>query len=308
MRPHRIYIFPLYFLIIGLFAAIRCDSAFAQDYPHSLSTRAATGDVGATTELANRLELGIGMPADPARAMALFCRAAHAGDPGATLHVAGWLLSNEGPDYDPALAADWLHRLQRFQRGVPLGRGKSPACPSEAATGLVSAATALAGMIEQIATANGVDPDLVKAVIAVESSYRSDAVSPAGAAGLMQLMPASAQRLNVSDRFDIEQNLRGGVRYLRELLHRYHGNLPVALAAYNAGEGAIGSCGCVPEISETIDYVNKVRSLYPPLGAPDRNGLLPIHPALAPPAPATAAHQGMVGKTSLTGAASLPRP
>lgn len=244
----------------------------------SLQTKAAIGDVSATTELANRLELGIGMPADPARAMSLFCRAALAGSRSATLHVAAWLLTDDGPDYDPALAADWLHRLQKLDRGVRPGKGKPPRCPSESATGLVSAAAALARLIEQVSAEFGVDPDLVKAVIEVESSYRGDAVSPAGAAGLMQLMPESARRLNVTDRFDIQQNLRGGVRYLAQLLNTYRGNLPLALAAYNAGEGAVNRCSCVPNIPETLDYVNRIRSLYPPPGHPGRDGLAPRVP------------------------------
>lgn len=241
----------------------------------ALQGKAAVGDVAALTELANRLELGIGMPADPARAMALFCRAALDGSRSATLHVAAWLLTDDSPDYDPALAADWLHRLQRLDRGVRPGKGTPPRCPSDSATGLVSAAAALAHLIEQVSGEYGVDPDLVKAVIEVESSYRGDAISPAGAAGLMQLMPDSARRLNVSDRFDIEQNLRGGVRYLAELLTTYRGNLPLALAAYNAGEGAVNRCSCVPNIPETLDYVNRIRSLYPPPGHPGRNGLTP---------------------------------
>jgi soluble lytic murein transglycosylase-like protein len=244
----------------------------------AVQTKAAIGDVPAMLELANRLELGIDVPADPARAMALFCRAALAGSRGATLHVAAWLLTDNGPDYDPALAADWLHRLQRSDRGLRPAKGKPPRCPSDSATGLVSAAAALAQMIEQVSAEFGVDPDLVKAVIEVESSYRGDAVSPAGAAGLMQLMPASARRLNVTDRFDIQQNLRGGVQYLAELLNTYRGNLPLALAAYNAGEGAVNRCSCVPDIPETLDYVNRIRSLYPPPGHPGRNGRAPRRP------------------------------
>jgi soluble lytic murein transglycosylase-like protein len=240
-----------------------------------LETKAAIGDVSALNELANRLELGIGMTPDPGRAMALFCRAALAGSRTATFHVAGWLLSPDGPDYDPALAAAWLHRQQRMERGIAPPRGNAPACPTDTATGLVPAASALARVIEQVSRHYGVDPDLVKAVIEVESSYRGDAVSPAGAAGLMQLMPESAQRLNVTNRFDVEQNLRGGVQYLARLLHTYPGQLSLALAAYNAGEGPVNRCGCVPAIPETMEYVNRIRALYPPPDRPGGNGLAP---------------------------------
>ncbi|MBS0558690.1 MAG: transglycosylase SLT domain-containing protein [Proteobacteria bacterium] len=218
------------------------------------------------------------MAPDPARAMALFCRAALFGGRAATLHLAAWLLNDDGPDYDPALAAEWLHRLQRMERGAPPAPGSlPPRCPSEASAGLVPAAAALAAMVETVARQEGVDPDLVKAVIEVESSARIDAVSPAGAQGLMQLMPASARRLNVTNPFNVEQNLHGGVRYLAELLRTFRGQLSLALAAYNAGEGPVARCGCVPDIPETTAYVSRVRALYPPPGDPSRTGLLPAH-------------------------------
>lgn len=248
----------------------------AAPHKEKLADKAALGNAAATTELANRLELGIGMRPDPARAMALFCRAALEGGRGATLHLVAWLLNDDGPDYDPRLAAAWLHRYQRLERGVRPAPGTlPPPCPSDAATGLVPQATALAALIEQVSAQNGVDPDLVKAVIEVESSFRGDAVSPAGAAGLMQLMPASAQRLNVTNRFDIEQNLRGGIQYLGTLLHIYRGRLSLALAAYNAGEGPVNRCACVPNIPETVQYVSRIRALYPPPGEPYRDGLIP---------------------------------
>ncbi|HUA76514.1 MAG TPA: transglycosylase SLT domain-containing protein [Acetobacteraceae bacterium] len=226
-----------------------------------LESAAASGSEEALVALASRLELGIGVPADPPRAMALFCRAALLGDRGALLHIADWLLVDGAPDYDPELAARWLHRLQRAERGAPLG-AEAPPCPSPAATGLPAMAVALRLLIEHLAPEYGLDPNLVKAVVAVESSYRVDAVSDAGAAGLMQLMPESASRLAVTDRMDAEENLRGGMRDLATLIARYHGDLSLALAAYNAGEGAVDGCQCVPPIPETIAYVERVMTLY----------------------------------------------
>lgn len=256
--------------------------------PH-LADQAALGNAAATTELANRLELGIGMAPDPARAMALFCRAALDGGRAATFHLAAWLLNDDGPSYDPRLAAAWLHRYQRMERGIRPPPGTlPPPCPSDAATGLVPRASALAALIDKVGRRNGVDPDLIKAVIEVESSYRDDAVSPAGAAGLMQLMPASARRLNVADRFDIQQNVQGGVAWLAMLLHRYHGRLSLALAAYNAGEAPVDRCLCVPPIAETTLYVQRIRALYPPPGAGYRDGLIRAVPAAADHASAEA--------------------
>ncbi len=117
-------------------------------------------------------------------------------------------------------------------------------------------------LLEQTAERHQIDPALVRAVVAVESAWDPQAVSPKGAMGLMQLMPERAALLGVSDPFDPEQNLDAGVRHLRELLERYDGNLELALAAYNAGPGAVDRNGRVPNIPETRDYVRKITEAY----------------------------------------------
>jgi len=118
--------------------------------------------------------------------------------------------------------------------------------------------------IEHTATRYGVDHRLVQAVVQVESGGNPRAVSPKGAQGLMQLMPARATLLGVADAFDPRANLDGGVRHLKELLLRYDGNVRLALAAYNAGEDAVRLHGGVPPFPETQEYVRKVLSLYGP--------------------------------------------
>lgn len=104
----------------------------------------------------------------------------------------------------------------------------------------------------------GVDRSLVKAVIHAESGYNPNAVSRKGAAGLMQLMPATAQDLKVADSFNPTDNIRGGVRYLRFLLDTFKGDVTLALAAYNAGLGNVSKHGGVPPYEETRNYVSKV--------------------------------------------------
>jgi soluble lytic murein transglycosylase-like protein len=117
--------------------------------------------------------------------------------------------------------------------------------------------------IDTIARRHGVDPLLVRAVIRVESNFDPKAVSPRGAAGLMQLMPETAMRYGVENRFDPAQNIDGGVRYLRDLMAMFDGNLSLALAAYNAGEGAVIKYGRrIPPYPETQQYVVWVRSYY----------------------------------------------
>lgn len=120
----------------------------------------------------------------------------------------------------------------------------------------------LVALAQEIARRHGLDPALVLAVVAVESGFQPGAVSPKGAQGLMQLMPATARELGVSDAFDAEQNLDGGARYLRALLEQHRGDLRLALAAYNAGPGAVKRHGGVPPYPETRRYVEKVLRRY----------------------------------------------
>ena len=113
-------------------------------------------------------------------------------------------------------------------------------------------------IINSCSTEFGVDRSLVKAVIHAESGYNPNAVSRKGAAGLMQLMPATAQNLKVANSFNPADNIRGGVRYLRFLLDTFKGDVTLALAAYNAGLGNVAKHGGVPPYEETRNYVSKV--------------------------------------------------
>ncbi len=139
-------------------------------------------------------------------------------------------------------------------RSFRVRRGYRPAPPSADINQLV----------DQTSSRFEIDPQLVHAIIQVESDYNPDAVSRKGAMGLMQLMPATAERFGVGDPFDPKQNMEGGVNYLKYLLELFQGDLALSLAAYNAGEHAVLRQGGVPSFTETRNYVRKVRNLYQP--------------------------------------------
>lgn len=121
-------------------------------------------------------------------------------------------------------------------------------------------ATVYDQFIDRVAREHGLSPQLIKAVALVESGFNTHAVSPKGAQGLMQLMPATARQYGVKDAFDPLQNLRAGTIHLRKLLDEFDGDLTLALAAYNAGSGAVRRHGGVPAYRETQEYVRKVHS------------------------------------------------
>jgi soluble lytic murein transglycosylase-like protein len=116
--------------------------------------------------------------------------------------------------------------------------------------------------IDEAALKHNVDPNLVRALIKVESNFNARAVSRKGAMGLMQLMPQTAKTLKVSNPFDPQQNVDAGVRHLKELLNNYNGDVPLSLAAYNAGQGAVARNNGIPPYRETKNYVKRITELY----------------------------------------------
>jgi soluble lytic murein transglycosylase-like protein len=134
---------------------------------------------------------------------------------------------------------------------------------------VLARATQYDSIIEKAAVSAAVEPNLLRAVIVVESGFNSRAVSKKGAVGLMQLMPATATRFGVSNRYDPMQNIRGGAAYLKFLMDRFGHDVSLALAAYNAGEEAVDrNGGQIPPFSETMAYVPRVLKIYHMLAEP----------------------------------------
>ena len=165
--------------------------------------------------------------------------------------------------------------------------------------------------IEEVATQHGVAPKLVAAIVAVESQFNPRAVSRRGAEGLMQLMPATAAILEVDDPFDPRDNIDGGVRHLKRLMKRFHNDLPLVLAAYNAGEQAVINHRGIPPYRETRQYVVRVlrrydrdaaRAVARQLAAPKKK------PTPVPPAPPRVVRVMYVVPDAIVPAAPPPPP
>ena len=149
---------------------------------------------------------------------------------------------------------------------VPYPEPEAPVKPDAAEARTSTAGVAVpdygarfAPIIDQISAKHGVDANLVRAVITVESAYQEHARSRKGAMGLMQLMPATARQYGVNDPYDARSNIEGGIRYLKSLMEQFE--LKLALAAYNAGEAAVRRFGGIPPYPETRNYVNRILDL-----------------------------------------------
>lgn len=242
----------------------------------------ASSDKRQLTEWGRHYQHGEGVAKDLDKAIQLYCRAARKGDLDAQYYL-GYLYANgNGVRRDEQLAAAWLHLAaakndpQSKRILSRLGYSKRP---KRKATCVLSdgsdserpviarnvgaldrtpARGPIVDLARKLATDYGLDPNLVLAVIEVESNFNPQARSSKNAQGLMQLIPATAERFGVRDVWDPEQNLRGGMSYLRWLLREFEGDIRLALAAYNAGEGAVERHGGIPPYPETRNYVARI--------------------------------------------------
>ena len=224
---------------------------------------------------ARQYESGVSVPRDYGRALTLYCEAARRGDPRA-FHGIGWMyLNGRGVARNDRIAAMWLRKAA--DRGIAQAANLlqlisrvSPAPPQDcpravttrrAVNPRTSAPPAIRSMIDETAQHVGLNTRLLHSVVLVESGFDPRALSPKMAAGLMQLMPETAARFGVRDRFDPRENVHAGAKYLRLLIDKYNGNLTLALAAYNAGEAKVEAYGGVPPYQETKTYVDAIKRL-----------------------------------------------
>ena len=165
------------------------------------------------------------------------------------------------------LMLDLIERLlKKMESGGQTGSTAQTTSTTSASASTGTTNTPVSGnfanLINQAAQKYGVDAGLVKSIIKAESNFNPNAVSKAGALGLMQLMPGTARGLGVSNALDTAQNIDGGVHFLSNLLKHYNGNVRLAVAAYNAGPGAVDKYDGVPPYQETQTYVNRVLGYY----------------------------------------------
>lgn len=220
-------------------------------------------------------ENGIGIAKDTVKALQLYCEAARLGDVEAQYSI-GWMYAmGRGIPRDDATAAyffamaakqgDRLAKRMLQQVGDPVR--KAPACLFDAdGQDIVENASLeqrkVMSLVQKLAPEYGIYPRLAMAIIRAESNFNVTAVSQKNAQGLMQLIPETAERFKVRKPFDPEQNIRGGLAYLRWLLAYFHGNITLVAAAYNAGEKTVDRYRGVPPYPETQGYVKRIREIF----------------------------------------------
>ncbi len=245
-------------------------------------------------EKALAFEHGEGLPKDLKKAVSLYCQGAKSGDPEARYNL-GWMIMNgRGVPRNDAMAA-YFFKLAADQGHEPSQKmlpfvGQPMTEPPECLRETVSASDEiewvitnekqrrLAELIRRLAPEYGVSPRLAYAVAHTESNLNPHAISPKNAQGLMQLIPDTSARFNVKKPFDPEQNVRGGLAYLRWLLAYFKGDVTLVAAAYNAGEGAVNRYLGIPPYAETRNYVQRILAVFPQREHP-------FDPAITEPSP-----------------------
>lgn len=245
---------------------------------------------------AKSFEHGEGNLRNPEKAAALYCEAARLGDAEAQYNL-GWMYAmGRGLPRDDATAAyfftmaakqgDTLAERMLRQVGEPLATAPRCLAPpvdhdfdgQDIIAKAMPEQRKVMNLVQKLAPEYGVYPRLAMAIIRAESNFNPLAVSPKNAQGLMQLIPETAARFNVRKPFDPEQNIRGGLSYLRWLLAYFQGNITLVAAAYNAGEGTVNRYAGIPPYSETQGYVKRIREIF-------KSDDHPFNAEVTPPSP-----------------------
>jgi soluble lytic murein transglycosylase-like protein len=245
-----------------------------------LATNSA--DPASLTRMAQRYEHAEGVPKDFRKANRLYCRAAKAGNAEAQFRL-GWIYANgRGVERDDGVAAilfimaaeqghEYARRLLRYVRAQPNTDLPSCLLPERVEPVDVVVEETVIGirrnpeveaLVRKLAPEYAIDPQLVLALISVESGFNPKAVSPKNAQGLMQLIPETAERFGVKKVFNPAENIKGGLAYLRWLMALFQGEVKLVLAAYNAGERAVERYKGVPPFAETRHYVKRITGMY----------------------------------------------
>lgn len=271
-------LFPALFPALAALVAFLIQASASADRLPTFEQIQASDDTPTLTAWANRYARGVGVARDPAKAVELFCKAARRGDADAKFQLGQSYAFGQGVERDRELAVAWYYaaaagKSRNAQAMLEVLKvtqrpARTPTCPGDRQeqgprTVRVRptsgpASEEIAGLVRDLAPQYRLDPNLVLAVIEAESGFDPKALSPKNAQGLMQLIPETASRFGVEDVWDPEQNLHGGMAYLRWLLDRFDGDVELALAGYNAGPKAVERHGGIPPYTETQTYVARI--------------------------------------------------
>jgi TPR repeat protein len=284
MKPRRPAFRPLPWVLFTLLATGACVKPALADPVKEQKASALRLE-------AAQYEHGDGAPRDPEKAVQLYCEASRLGDVVAQYNL-GWMYANgRSIPRDDATAA-WFFSMaakqgdalaERMLRQVGDPLAQAPACLFDSdGHDIVAKAIPehrkVMDLVRKLAPEYGIYPRLAMAIIRAESNFNPTAVSPKNAQGLMQLIPETAERFNVRKPFDPEQNIRGGLSYLRWLLAYFKGDIELVAAAYNAGEGTVNRYGGIPPYPETQGYVRRIREIF-------KREDHPFDPAITEPSP-----------------------